>query len=56
MARTRSNADTTVTPILRDDGIVYFHYENKTLGERVCQWTLALLWLLAGGVAVAALI
>jgi hypothetical protein len=56
MARIRSEAETTVIPILRDDGTVYFHYEVRTIGERLCQWTLAFLWFLVAGVTVAALI
>ena len=56
MARIRSDDETTVIPVLREDGTVYFQYRARTLGERLCQWTLALLWLLAAGVAVAALI
>ena len=56
MARRHSSADTTVTSVLRDDGIVYFQYQDKTLGERLCQWALGFLWLLVLGVTVAALI
>ena len=54
MARIRFKAGTTVIPILRD-GIVYFQHVGRTLGERLCQWALGFLWLLAAGAAVAAL-
>jgi len=56
MRRIRSEAETTITPILRDDGTVYFQYDDKTLGERFCQWTLGLLWFLVAAVTVAALV
>ena len=55
MARFRSGSDTTtVVPVLRDDGTTYFRYVDKTIGQRICEWTLASLWLLSGGVIIAA--
>jgi hypothetical protein len=43
MARPDPGSRTTVIPILRDDGTVYFQYAGKSLTERVCDWTLAFL-------------
>ena len=54
MAKTHS-ATGTLIPILRDDGTVYFH-ESKTINQRLCEWTLALLWLLVVAVIVATLL
>ena len=45
MARVRT-ADQTVTPVLRDDGTVYFAYAGKPISERLCEWTLGALWFL----------
>lgn len=37
--------------VLRDDGTVYFD-PAKTLGERLCEWGLACLWLAVVAVVV----
>lgn len=55
MART-SSASTTVIPVLREDGTVYFDYVGKTIHQRLCEWTLAVLWSLVAGVIVATLV
>jgi hypothetical protein len=53
---------TAVTPVLGQDGVVYFDYvpipirKAKPITERQCQWTLAFLWALAAAWAVAALL
>jgi hypothetical protein len=45
MAKTHSVAVTsTGNWLLREDGTVYFN-PAKTLGERLCEWGLALLWI-----------
>lgn len=50
-----------VTPVLGQDGVVYFEHvpmpigEPKPVTERLCQWTLVFLWSLVPAVAVAAL-
>lgn len=54
MATFRSD-ETTAVPVLRDDGTIYFRYA-KTIGERLCEWAVASLWLLAGGVLVSTLL
>lgn len=46
MSKTHSATETTVIPILREDGTVYFHYAGRTTSERRYEWTLAFLWLL----------
>ena len=53
---TRSGTRAAMIPILRDDGTVYFQYGSKTLGERLCEWTMALLWLSAAAVTVVAFV
>ena len=53
---TRSGARAAVIPVLRDDGTVYFQDASKTLGERLCEWTLALLWVSAAAVTIAAFV
>jgi hypothetical protein len=55
MAKTHSAAE-TVSAILREDGTVYFHYTGRTINERLCEWTLALLWFLVLAVIVTALL
>jgi len=45
MARMNSGTG-TVTPLLRDDGTVYFEYGPKPMQERICEWALPALWLL----------
>jgi len=55
MAKTNSAA-TTVIPVLREDGTVYFDYVGKTIHQRLCEWTLAVLWSLVAGVIVATLV
>jgi hypothetical protein len=56
MERTRPGSEATVIPILRDDGTVYFHYVGKTISERLCDWTLAFLWVLVPVVTAAVLL
>ena len=56
MAKTHSAAETTVTPVLRKDGTVYFHYAGKTVEERLRDGTLAILWLLVLAVIVTILL
>jgi hypothetical protein len=46
MARPHSTMQTTITPILRNDGTVHFQYAGRPLEQRLCEWTTALLWLL----------
>lgn len=53
MYRDPFQLDRTVTPVLRDDGTVYFERVRKPIGERLCEWTLAILWVLVGGVLIA---
>jgi hypothetical protein len=48
--------DTTVIPILRGDGTVHFRYPPKPLSERLCEWTLAGLWILVPLVVIATLV
>ena len=49
-----SGIQTTAIPTTRGDGTVDFKYP-ATMSERVCQWTLASLWVIAPVVAVAVL-
>jgi hypothetical protein len=56
MAKPYMAGETTVIPILREDGTVYFQYGSKTAAERLCEWTLASLWLLVVAVTVGTLI
>lgn len=55
MGRTNSDA-TTVVPILRDDGTVYFEYTGTSINERLCQWGVAFLWVLVLAVIVSAVL
>jgi hypothetical protein len=55
MGRTNSDA-TTVIPVLREDGTVYFQYTGKSINERLCQWGVAILWFLVLAVLVGALL
>ncbi len=55
MARTDS-ASTTVIPVLREDGTVYFDYAGKTIHQRLGEWILAVLWSVVAGVIVATLV
>jgi hypothetical protein len=62
MARRDLGSTTGVTPVLGEDGVVYFHYvpipiaeHHRRITERVCQYTLVSLWLLAAVWAVGAL-
>ncbi len=41
--------------VLRDDGTVYFN-PAKTLGERLCEWGLASLWIAVVAVIVTAVL
>ena len=52
MAKARSAMQTTITPILRGDGTVHFHYAGRPLEQRLCEWTTALLWLVTFAVIV----
>jgi hypothetical protein len=51
MGRTNSAA-TTVVPVLRDDGTVYFEYTGGSINERLCQWGVGFLWFLVFAVIV----
>lgn len=55
MPRTNSDA-TTVIPILRDDGTVYFQYTGKGINERLCEWGVGFLWFLVLAVTVSTLL
>lgn len=56
MAKAQALATTsTGSWVLRDDGTVYFH-PLKTLGERLCEWALASLWLAVVAVVVRTLL
>lgn len=52
MARPPSTMQTTITPILRNDGTVHFQYAGRSLEQRLCEWTTALLWLVTFAVIV----
>ncbi len=54
MGRTNSDA-TTVVPILRDDGTVYFDTRSG-ITERLCQWGVGFLWFLVVAVIVSTLL
>ena len=59
MAKAFPGAETTVIPILRQDGTVYFHYVGKTIktiNERLRDWTLVFLWFLVPVVTIATLL
>ena len=51
MYREYLRTERTVTPVLREDGTVYFH-ERRPISERLCEWTLGFLWFLVGVVLV----
>ena len=53
MYRDPLQMDRTVMPVLRDDGTVYFERVRKPISERLCEWTLAVLWALVGAVLIA---
>jgi hypothetical protein len=53
MYRDPFQMDRTVTPVLRDDGTVYFQRVRKPISERVCEWTLGILWFAVAAVLVA---
>ena len=36
----------TLIPLLRDDGTVYFESAARPIDERLCEWTVSVLWLL----------
>lgn len=55
MARTNSDA-TTVIPVVRDDGTVYFEHTGRRIAERLCQWGVAFLWFLVFAVIVSTLL
>lgn len=52
--KNRFGIDVTVTQVPRDDGTVHYRldYVTKPLSERVCDWTVASLWMAAGAVLV----
>ena len=52
MYRVDFDTERTVTPVLREDGTVYFEQTRRPLSERVCQWTIGLLWFLVAVVLV----
>jgi hypothetical protein len=54
MAKAHPGAETTVVPIMREDGTVYFRYPGKAINERLRDWALAFLWFLV--IAVTAVI
>lgn len=56
MANERFGSETTVIPVLREDGTVYFRYAPKPISERLCDWVLAFLWLLVPVVGVATIV
>lgn len=56
MAKARPAAETTVTPILRQDGTVHFRYAGKTMAARLRDWTLAFLWVLIPAVTIVILL
>jgi len=53
--RARSAVETTSIAMMREDGTLYFHV-GKTIGERLCGWTLGVLWFLVLAVIVAVLL
>jgi hypothetical protein len=55
MGRTNSDA-TTVIPILREDGTVYFEYAGKTIHARLCQWGVGFLWFLVIAITISTLL
>ena len=48
--------ETTVVPILRQDGTVHFRRAPKPLSERLCDWGLVFLWLLVPMVTIASIL
>jgi len=48
----RNSGTGTLIPVLRDDGTVYFEAASKPIDERLCEWTVSLLWVLMLGVIV----
>ena len=54
MGRTNSDA-TTVIPILREDGTVYFEYTGKTINARLFDWGVGFLWFLVVAITVSTL-
>jgi hypothetical protein len=54
MGRTNSDA-TTVIPILREDGTVYFEYTGKTINARLFDWGVGFLWLLVVAITISTL-
>ena len=53
MANERFGIETTVVPVLREDGTVYFSHVRKPIGERLYESGLAVLWFLVVAVLVA---
>jgi len=54
MGRTNSDA-TTVIPILREDGTVYFEYTGKTTNARLFDWGVGFLWFLVVAITISTL-
>jgi hypothetical protein len=54
--RRRFGVDTSITPILRQDGTVHFRYPPKPVVERLCEWSLAFLWILVPVVVIATIV
>lgn len=45
----------TLTPVLRDDGTVYFESGPRPIDERLCEWAVSILWVLMLAVIVVTL-
>ena len=56
MANEYFGTETTVIPVLREDGTVYFKYAAKPISVRLCDWTLAFLWVLVPVVVIATIV
>lgn len=52
MAHERFGTETTVVPVLREDGTVYFSYVRRPIGDRLYESGLAVLWFLVAAVLV----
>jgi hypothetical protein len=55
MGRTNSDA-TTVVPVLREDGTVYFEQVGRTINARLCDWGVGVLWFFVLAVIVSTLL
>jgi len=56
VAKGHFGIETTVTPMLRGDGTVYFQYPPKPISERLCQWSVVFLWSVVPAVIVATVV